>query len=72
MKLASLITVYWYKRLDIADHVINTSFSIKNVFPRLKWTFLWVILEIIARLYGYHSARNLAFIHHCLEGGMNK
>lgn len=72
MKLASLITVYWYKRLDIVDHLFDAPFSFKVIIPRLKWTILWLILELIARLYGYHSASNLAFIHHCLEGGMNK
>lgn len=65
MLLAALIAKYWEKHLNDADRDMYNP-ARGSFFRKLKWRVLYSYLCLVARLYGYPNAYNMAFIGRCM------
>ena len=66
MELAAYLVQYWIKKIDYINSLFEAPNTFLITFKRLKWHIIWFLTDILAKILGYGSARNKAFIHHCM------
>lgn len=66
MKLAAYLVQYWAKKVDYIDSLFEQPCTFIIFIKRTKWHFIWFLTDILAKIMGYGTAKNRAFIHHCM------